>query len=250
MRKIGFSTGALALSNFELAIQYMKDAPLQFDAVEISALRVHELAPLIAWLERVDFCLPFGSVVIHAPSVMNTKEELEVADLLHKVHERQLPIVLHADAYHNAAIWRQFDDGLLIENMDKRKPGGRTADELDIVFDELPDAALCFDIGHARQIDPTMIEASEILKRHGQRLKQIHLSEVTCGSKHVPLSYTSIVAVRSIAQLIPIDIPIILEAQVEPTQMLSEVQRAEEALNAFSETDAQWRNAIHGRVVA
>lgn len=62
--------------------------------------------------------------------------------------------------------WRTLGDRLCIENMDKRKTTGRTADELAVFFAGLTEATLSFDIGHARQIDPTMCEADAIHPDH------------------------------------------------------------------------------------
>lgn len=45
--------------------------------------------------------------------------------------------------------------------MDKRKRIGCTAMQLRRFFDELPEATFCFDMGHARQVDPTMHETLE-----------------------------------------------------------------------------------------
>jgi len=101
------------------------------------------------------------------------------------------------------SLWREFGDLLCVENMDKRKPIGRTARELDRIFTQLPGASLCFDIGHARQCDPTMTEAYLILREFGSKLRQIHVSEVNTASKHDPLSYASIMAFQDVAHLIP-----------------------------------------------
>ena len=56
-------------------------------------------------------------------------------------------------------MWRQLGDRVLVENMDKRKPVGRTVEELDLIFEQLPAAGMCFDIAHARQVDSSMTEA-------------------------------------------------------------------------------------------
>ena len=72
---------------------------------------------------------------------------------------------------HNTEAWAQFGARLGIENMDKRKPIGHTAADLTRIFDVLPSASFCFDIGHARQVDPTMSEATAILQVCRARLK-------------------------------------------------------------------------------
>src|SRR5580693_2147376 len=88
----------------------------------------------------------------------------------------------------------ELGPSVCVENMDKRKPGGRSVGELARIFAELPDATFCFDIGHARQFNPTMTEAWLILKEFGSKLRQVHVSEVNTRSKHDRLSYASILA--------------------------------------------------------
>jgi sugar phosphate isomerase/epimerase len=119
---------------------------------------------------------------------------------------------------------------LCIENMDKRKTIGRTALELTEVFKRVPDACFCFDIGHAKQVDSTMTEAYFILKQFGPRLRQVHVSEVNTRSKHDPLSVASILAFQEVADLIPENVPLILETPVPEEQIGFELDRAAEAL--------------------
>ena len=114
--------------------------------------------------------------------------------------------------------------------MDKRKPYGRTTSELAKVFQKLPEASFCFDIGHARQVDPTMTVAYFLLKELGGRLRQLHVSEVNSRSTHDPLSYASILAFQEVADLIPEEVPIILETPVPEDKLLPEMERALEAL--------------------
>jgi hypothetical protein len=119
---------------------------------------------------------------------------------------------------------------LCIENMDKRKPIGRSARELGRIFEHLPDASFCFDIGHARQCDPTMTEAYLMLREFASKLLQVHVSEVNTGSKHDVLSFTSILAYQEVAHLIPPHVPLILETPVAEDQMEAEVAKARKAL--------------------
>ncbi len=80
-----------------------------------------------------------------------------------------------------------------------------------LVFELLPEATFCFDIGHARQFDSTMTEAYLLLKAFQDRLRQVHVSEVNTNSKHDVMSYASILVFREVAHLIPPDVPLILE---------------------------------------
>ena len=48
--------------------------------------------------------------------------------------------------------------------------------ELKIIFDSLPEAGFFFDVAHARQVDPSMIEAAQILNAFASRVRQVHAS--------------------------------------------------------------------------
>ena len=45
------------------------------------------------------------------------------------------------------------------------------------------------DLGHARQIDPSMTEAFLILRAFGDRLAEVHISEVNSACKHEAISH-------------------------------------------------------------
>jgi Xylose isomerase-like TIM barrel len=143
------------------------------------------------------------------------------------------PIILHPDVICDFALWRSFGSQLAIENMDRRKPFGRTVEELRPIFDELPNATMCFDIGHARQCDTSMTEAYKLLKNFQNRLKQIHISEVNTSSQHDPISYAAKLAFQEVASLIPVSIPVIIESRVAQSQISQEIVRATEALPEF-----------------
>jgi len=198
-------------------------------AVELSALREAELMPLLDSLESIDLAR-FSYVSIHAPSQFPAASERAIRDRLSRELWRNWPIIVHPDAIYDFEAWQDFGSLLCIENMDKRKPIGRSAGELEAVFNRLPDASLCLDIGHARQFDTTMTEAYLILREFGSRLQQVHISEVNTRSKHDVLSFASILAFQEVAHLIPEDVPIILETPVSPTGMKAELAKVEEAL--------------------
>ncbi len=205
----------------------MHNKPVQ--AVELSALRQHELIPLLDALNTLDLS-QFEHVAIHAPSQFDPEWEAVLWDRLREETGRGWPIVLHPDAIYDFSLWRQLGSAVCIENMDKRKPLGRSARELSSIFKQLPDATFCFDIGHARQFDPTMTEAFLILRDFGSRLQQVHVSEVNTRSKHDPLSYASIIAFKEVARLIPSSVPLILETPVAEEDMEFEIRKANEAL--------------------
>jgi hypothetical protein len=228
MRMIGFSTGALARGDFRAALRILEEAHVS--AVELSALRQDELLPLIEELDNLDL-RPFRYIAFHAPSVMDRLFEPLAIAALRQVAVREWPIIVHPDALYDFSRWEHFGELLCIENMDKRKPLGQTADDLSEIFHSLPHASLCFDIGHARQVDPTMSEAAAILHCFRGRIRQVHMSEVNSQSKHDPLSFESILAFRKVTRLIPEDVPVIVESRVGKDEVLDEIHSAQKALS-------------------
>lgn len=166
MPTVGFSTGALALGDFERALRML--ASKHAEAVELSALRSVELPRLLnavsSRLEELQ--RRYRYIAFHAPT--DYQEERGLVERLKSIAERGLNIVVHPDTIRDVSLWRQLEDHLCIENMDSRKATGRTARELRGSFERLPQAKLCFDVAHARQVDPTMTEAARILSEFGE----------------------------------------------------------------------------------
>jgi hypothetical protein len=227
VRRIGFSTGAIARGDFHSALELIRQNSL--DVVELSALRVQELRPLTEAIPGMDLS-EFHFVSIHAPSKFSPEQEPGVLSLLCPLASQGFHIVAHPDTIFNADRWRALGDRLLIENMDKRKPIGRTASELQQVFVALPASRFCFDIGHARQVDPSMTEAALLLGAFRNRLAEVHMSEVNTASRHDPLSTNAVIAFSTVMAAIPENVPIILEALIDQGQsdIQTEVRRARE----------------------
>ncbi len=229
-RTIGFSTGALAFGEFRRALG-MLHRVRRARAVELSALRQPELTPLRAAVDDLDLS-QFNYIAVHAPSQIEAGTELQVVTSLMHFAGKGWSIVAHPDVIQKHSLWRELGTSLCVENMDKRKPIARTAAELEIVFDNLPEAGLCFDLGHARQVDATMTEAYLIAKTYGAKLRQVHISEVNTRSKHDRLSWASIIAFQRVAEFIPESVPVIIESVIEEGEIEPELERAEEALSA------------------
>lgn len=227
MRHIGFSTGAVALGDFLKALTILNTQP--FDSIELSALRIGEIEPLIQTLPTLDL-KKYNYVSLHAPSNFSASEESWLAKLLLASVPEHWKIVLHPDTIHNFTLWRKFGSRLAIENMDRRKPGGRSLAELRAVFAELRDASLCFDIGHARQCDSSMTESFLILTALRNKLVQLHVSDVNSESRHERISYGAMLAFRQVASLIPKEVPVIIESRVDPENLLAEADLAQQAL--------------------
>jgi hypothetical protein len=227
MGPIGFSTGALALADVRTALEMLSRTEL--DAVELSALRQNELRPLVESLDTLDLS-QFRYISFHAPSAMDPSFETEAISLLREVAQREWPLIVHPDAMHDIERWSAFGPLLLIENMDKRKPIGQRAPDLKPFFERLPQSRMCFDIGHARQVDPTMSEAVAILGELGDRIAELHLSEVNSQSKHDPITLASKIAFQEVAHILPREVPVILESRVTENQILTEIKNAVAAL--------------------
>lgn len=231
MRTMGFSTGALALGDFKKALRWLYDTNVS--AVELSALRKEELEPLVHAHNKIKLS-KFKFISVHAPSKYEPHEERKIVNLLKNFSDKGWPIVLHPDSVYSWELWREFGSLLFIENMDDRKPIARDAIELEEIFRKVPEARLCFDIGHAHQHDSTMKNAMLIIDRFRTRIGQIHISEVSTHSQHFRISSQTMHAFQKVASFIPIHIPIILETPVCKKELLHELKVAEKSLTKDS----------------
>jgi hypothetical protein len=220
---IGFSTGSLAYSNFKQGIDLLKEQ--QIPVIEISALREIELEPLLESIDQIDLSF-FKYISFHAPSRLVHLSEAELVRKLVALGKKGFPIVVHPDIIENMQRWKELGSLLLIENMDKRKPAGRTALDLEYIFYELSEAGFCLDLAHVRQVDPTMGEARSMIKRFGHRLAQLHVSTINAKSKHEPLNVDALLAYQKVSHLLNPDVPIILESPVPPSLVRTEIQIA------------------------
>jgi hypothetical protein len=176
---------------------------------------------------------PFAHVSIHAPSKFVQISEREAVRLLQVALEMRIGIVVHPDTISDFDIWRPFREFLWLENLDKRKPVARTAAELDALFQEFPEAGFCLDVAHARQIDPTMSEAAQMLLSHNARIRQIHASGLNSNSTHSALSMGASSAFGQISHLIPQGTPIILESPVPENAIREELNYARSAFTPW-----------------
>jgi hypothetical protein len=195
----------------------------------LSALRLPELEPLISALPKLDLS-QYSYVSLHAPSIFSRAEEPWLAEKLYTGVPKSWPIILHPDTIFDFSHWSRFGGRLAIENMDRRKPIGRTVQELREIFNRLPEASLCFDVGHARQCDASMTESFLILSTFAERLVQVHISEVNSASQHDSISYGAKLAFQQVARMIPQAVPIIIESRVSASEISAEAARAIEAL--------------------
>jgi hypothetical protein len=77
-----------------------------------------------------------------------------------------------------------------------------------------------------------MTVAYFLLKEFGSKLKQLHVSEVNSRSTHDRLSYASVLAFREVADMVPEEVPLILETPVPENRIIDEIRIAAAAMNA------------------
>ena len=75
-----------------------------------------------------------------------------------------------------------------------------------------------------------MLEAFLILERFSDRIGQVHVSELDAFCRHGRLSRGGIAALREVSSLIPADVPAIIEAPVQPSEIEAEIAASLEAL--------------------
>jgi hypothetical protein len=208
---IGASTGFLVEDRGDWPVLAERAAALSPFTAELAALSEDELPGLLAYLAGLDALLPFRYLSVHAPSKGLRMAEARLVDALARLPAFVDAIVVHPDVIDDPAEYRRLGARLVLENMDTRKADGRTAAELAPYFAELPEAGLCLDVAHARDVDATMAGAGELLDRFAGRLRHLHVSSIDGAGHHVPLTDADDAAFRPVLRRCR-DVPWILEA--------------------------------------
>ena len=237
MPPVGFSTGAIANGDVNRALSILQPVKTA-TAVELSALRQEELPKLVSILDELRVEERYDYISVHIPSRFDVGAERQIVSALEKhIAPRGWPMIVHPNVIREPGPWRNFGSLICVENMDIRKRGaGQTADELRKWFDWLPEARFCFDIGHAHQVDTSLLEAWRLVKAYGDRLQQIHLSHVNFESGHERISLSVWEAFKSLYPAIlelRRDVPIILESTcTTPDAVRREVDFVDRELRA------------------
>jgi hypothetical protein len=221
LHPLGFSTGSLSPGNARQALSMLSRQATT--AIELSALRANELDEVLNVITSTDWSA-FHYVSSHAPSKFNGITEAEVLRKLKPIIERRWPIIVHPDVITDWAAWHKLGALVTIENMDGRKPSGRTVAELETIFAQLPMAKFCFDIGHAAQIDPTMKLAGDLVDAFGDRLVEVHLSVVNDAFGHQPLTMESMRQFVPVMKRLVSSPAIILETPVDESTMTEQLR--------------------------
>lgn len=183
---VGASTGYMRNLRGDWQAQVAEAWGVSSFAIELSALSETELPSLADFLRKTK-SLPFRYISIHGPSKAREMDEERLVFALAQLADFADAFVMHPDTIESIELYRPLGHKLLLENMDARKADGRTREELEAAFAELPDAGLCFDVAHAWSIDPSMSVASDLLDGFRERLRHVHLSSLSDELHHVSL---------------------------------------------------------------
>lgn len=184
---LGASTGYMVASRSDWEALVDEALTVSTVAVELAAIAEPELESLLDFLAD-NPRLPFRFISLHAPSKARQLPERDLIEMLDEVKNCVDAIVVHPDTIDEAKAFRRLGRTLAIENMDARKPTGRTTAELARLFDQLPEAGFCFDVAHAWSVDQSMSLAEALLDEFAQRLRHVHVSSLDEHCKHQPLS--------------------------------------------------------------
>jgi hypothetical protein len=105
MRPFGFSTGALALGDFDQALKMLDG--IKVEAIELSALRLRELPKLLEFVSRSDLTR-FSHISVHAPTDYTSDQEAAVVKKLTASTRgggRSLPIRMSSGTMHSGSKW-------------------------------------------------------------------------------------------------------------------------------------------------
>jgi len=207
---LGASTGYMSGSRGDWPAMVAEALELSPFAAELAALSEGELPGLEAYLAgRPE--LPFEYLSVHAPVKHLRMPEAELVERLAHLAPRVDAIVVHPDAIDEPQAYLALGSALVLENMDARKPAGRTAEELAPFFEQLPEAGLCLDVAHVLTVDPSMAEGERLLDAFAGRLRHLHVSSIDEACRHVPLTVEQETRFGGLLRRCP-DVPWILEA--------------------------------------
>src|SRR3954453_5899579 len=207
---LGASTGYMEDRRGDLAAMGGEGLETSGFAVELAALSEEELPGLEAFLATRPE-LPFAYLSIHAPVKHLLMPEAELVRRLARLAPVADAIVVHPDAMDDPRAYRPLGSSLVLENMDARKPAGRTVEELGPYFAALPEAGFCLDVAHVLSVDPTMQEGDRRLDAYAGRLRHLLVSSIDAECRHQPLSAQHEARYHELLRRCP-DVPWILEA--------------------------------------
>ena len=183
-RPFGIATGAYVDERDDWRAALERARTAGWRTIELTAIRVDRLDALVKLLtEAPDALDGFDRVSVHAPARDYAGAPERVVAALESI---PYDTVLHPDVFHEQSWVRGLGSRAVFENMDGVKDFGRDADDLETVFATFPEAGFCLDVAHVWTNDATLALGHELLERHGDRLRQLHVSGIEADGTHRP----------------------------------------------------------------
>ncbi|MSU55131.1 MAG: hypothetical protein EXS46_01155 [Candidatus Taylorbacteria bacterium] len=164
----------------------------------------------------------FSFLSYHAPVLpygknKETEKFFSEIMLLHKLRPLDL-LIVHPDSIQDSSIFNDLPFPIGFENMDKNKKSHRTVAEMEKLLAQNSSWKLVLDVNHCFVNDPSMQLAHDFYSTLGDRIAEIHLSGF--AKLHDPLFETKQeLIIKSIRDK---NIPIIIESQMDLSQLLQE----------------------------
>lgn len=213
MARYGFTTGAFSFLGPDegLAISHKWGLPI----VEVSSLSEGEL-PLVIESVRKKAHSPM-KVSVHGPAL---KRQMPEEDLVQQLAGLDVPVVMHPYIFEDVSRWRALGFNLLVENSDGRKPLGQTSQDLDALFQELPQASMCLDISHALHAGGLPL-ALDLAARYRQRITQVHIGCASGQDVGTVFEPALLEACTKVLRVLPSNLRIISERIIDPQDYAS-----------------------------
>lgn len=209
---IGTGAGVAVRDDWATALAWVRAD--RWRAVELTAITGQLFDSLLPYLEHEDAVADFERVSVHAPVVFSTDGEVVVAQLA-TLPDVVDAIVVHPWTLPHAALVA-LGGSVVVENMDVGKSDGKTPEQLERVFEELPDAGFCLDVAHVWTVDRTMALGHRLLDAFGSRLRQLHVSGIEPDGRHRTTTRADMDAYAPVLDRAR-HVPWIFEAELEPS---------------------------------
>jgi hypothetical protein len=149
---------------------------------ELTLLDANEISKFKNLNKLKEVVQGFKCVSVHAPSKginydrsKDTKDKLDALDKVIKVVNPHI-VVLHSPSVAVPEIVNERNWPLGIENMDCRKNDARFSEELKIIMENYPKAAVVLDMNHIYTHDKTMMLLNDLWTDFKSKIRHFHIS--------------------------------------------------------------------------
>jgi len=229
--QIGFSTGCLYYCNLSLVDKLKVFLRAGATVVELSFGTPKQLFEFSLDEAIKSKLRKFSRITVHAPfkEIRYFDGAGNTDEVIIKLKELfdNLPIsgfVFHPDTIANFIGLEVIGLPVLIENMDRNKKIGISAEDIAAIKDDY-NFGFVLDLQHAFEHDPSMDLANEMLQIMGERLSHLHVSGEFGDHHHIPLHLAqNQEAIGRILKLMP-SVPVILEGVFMGLEPLASAKR-------------------------